>query len=305
MSTKLKRNGSSISVVLVSGIPGAGKGRLAATMAKLFQNEKLIATDFKMPTVQASCRYNTADFVKALKESVDPSVDVVVAALPAYHHLKKAIFELRKSEDFCAQFDIKYVVTKVAARNFYQNRNRNLYPFLVENCLRGVCHAVIFEHSTGVPQSEVDLMTQTLNTVNTPDAILPVHGTRRHFDMEFLAQIFIRQNDRFNMLYTKHFYGFEKEGSCMVHRDAGAISGHFFNYRYPLRRDLIDSTLRKMLNRPLWQEPVQKLLPKNEWEQLLETENKENEENRINALEPKERRRYDREQRKRAQLEAD
>lgn len=27
-------------------------------------------------------------------------VDVIVAAIPAYHHLKKAIFEIRKNEEF-------------------------------------------------------------------------------------------------------------------------------------------------------------------------------------------------------------
>jgi len=43
-----------------------------------------------------------------------------------------------------------------------------------------------------------------------PGAILPVKGNS--FDLEQLSQILMRQNDRLNMLYTKHFYGFEKEG---------------------------------------------------------------------------------------------
>lgn len=76
--------------------------------------------------------------------------DVIVAAMPGYHHLKKAIFELRKSEDFQENFDIKYVITKVSAVNFFSNRNRNHYNFLIENCIKGVSHAVIFETSNTV-----------------------------------------------------------------------------------------------------------------------------------------------------------
>jgi hypothetical protein len=65
-------------------------------------------------------KYSTADFVKALiEEKYDPAIDVMVAALPSYHHLKKAIFELRKSEEFTQKFDIKFVLTKVSANNFF------------------------------------------------------------------------------------------------------------------------------------------------------------------------------------------
>ena len=45
-----------------------------------------------------------------------------------------------------------------------------------------------------------------------PGAILPVTGSA--FDLEQLSQIMMRQNDRLNKLYTKHFYGFEKEGKA-------------------------------------------------------------------------------------------
>lgn len=97
------------------------------------------------------------------------------------------------------------------------------------------------------------------------------------------------------MLYTKHFYGFEKEGSCSVYREASSITGHYFNYRYPIRQDLIDVTLRKMLNRPIWSEAIQALLPKNDL--LLELEEQANEKElaRVEAMEPKEKRRYERE----------
>jgi hypothetical protein len=98
-----------------------------------------------MPTVQQSTKYSTTEFVKALLKDSPKDVDVIVAALPSYHHLKKAIFELRKADEFTAQFDIKFVVTKVSAQNFFMNSNRQPYNFLIENCIKGVCNAVIFE----------------------------------------------------------------------------------------------------------------------------------------------------------------
>ena len=50
---------------------------------------------------------------------------MIVATLPSYNHLKKAIFDLKKSEAFGKEFDIKFVATKVSAKNFYMNKNRN------------------------------------------------------------------------------------------------------------------------------------------------------------------------------------
>lgn len=52
---------------------------------------------------------------------------MVIATLPSYHHLKKVIFELRKHEMFTAQFEIKFVLTKVCANNFFVNESRNVY----------------------------------------------------------------------------------------------------------------------------------------------------------------------------------
>lgn len=91
-----------------------------------------------MPTVQSSLKYNTEAFIKAMIQNVPQNIDLVVAVLPSYHHLKKVIFELRKSEEFGQAFEIKFVVTKVNSKNFYQTRNRNLYSFLIENCMKGV-----------------------------------------------------------------------------------------------------------------------------------------------------------------------
>ena len=52
---------------------------------------------------------------------------VIVAAIPAYNHLKKVIFELKKSDEFSQVFDIKFVITKVLAKNFYTSKNRNYF----------------------------------------------------------------------------------------------------------------------------------------------------------------------------------
>ena len=68
LSSKLRRrkNGP-ISLILVSGIPGSGKGRLASNISKLLLADQLKTAFFKMPTVQESARYNTQEFIRALK----------------------------------------------------------------------------------------------------------------------------------------------------------------------------------------------------------------------------------------------
>lgn len=91
--------------------------------------------------------------------------DVIIATLPGLNHLKKAIFELKKSQSFSNVFDIKYVITKVSCRNFYINKNRNYFQYLIENCMKGVCNAVILENQS-MPQSEVNLIQKTMQTVN-------------------------------------------------------------------------------------------------------------------------------------------
>jgi G3E family GTPase len=115
----------------------------------------------------------------------------MVAAIPSYHHLKKAIFELRKSDEFTSQFDIKFVVTKVNAQNFWLNENRQTYNYLIENCIKGVCNAVIFETSQLVLREELQLMQKVLRAANFEEGILPVHS-RYSFDLELLSQILMR-----------------------------------------------------------------------------------------------------------------
>ena len=105
------------------------------------------------------------------------------------------------------------------------------------------------------------------------------------------------------MLYNKHFYGFEKEASSSVYRDNKSIFGHYFNYRYPIRQEFIPQTLKEMLNRPVW--TVGTLFPKNKFELEEIEEQKLAEVKRIEALEPKERRRYEAEKKRKAKIEAD
>ena len=99
---------------------------------------------------------------------------MVVAAMPSYHHLKKAIMELRKSENFIRQFEIKFVITKVDAGNFFMTPNCNMYQFLIENCMKGIAHAVIFQKGF-IEQKRVALMLRILESAN-PGSILPVAG---------------------------------------------------------------------------------------------------------------------------------
>jgi hypothetical protein len=61
----------------------------------------------------------------------------------------------------------------------------------------------------------------------------------------------MRQNEKFNILYTKYFYGFEKEGSTNFYRENKSIIGHYFNYRYPILESSISSTLKRVINVPV------------------------------------------------------
>ena len=112
--------------------------------------ENIPSTSFKMPTVQESLKYSTESFIKAMinfKQTDEKAkrAQVIVATIPGYNHLKKIIFELKKSEEFGNIFDIKYVITKVGAKNFYTSKNRNHFQYLVENCMKGVSNAIVIE----------------------------------------------------------------------------------------------------------------------------------------------------------------
>lgn len=57
----------------------------------------------------------------------------------------------------------------------------------------------------------------------------------------------MRQNDKLNLLYTKHFYGFEKEGKSNYYFEK-AMRGHYFNFRYPIKESMLGETVMKLLN---------------------------------------------------------
>ena len=61
------------------------------------------------------------------------------------------------------------------------------------------------------------------------------------------------------MLYTKYFYGFEKEGTTAFYREGKNIQGHYFNYRYPIVESLARNLLPKLINCPVTE--AQTLLP--------------------------------------------
>lgn len=44
----------------------------------------------------------------------------------------------------------------------------------------------------------------------------------------------MRQNDRLNMLYTKNFYGFEKEGKSDTYLEK-QVSAGIFPFKYPVK----------------------------------------------------------------------
>lgn len=137
-----------ISLILVSGLPGSDKERLAETLSRLLVNEQVRTLPFQVSNIKDQINYSTQVFVPKLiqfTKGQEKTPQCIVAALPGYNHLKKIIFELRSSTDFNDLFDLKYVITKVHARNFYMNKNRNTYQFLIENCMKGVSNAVVIE----------------------------------------------------------------------------------------------------------------------------------------------------------------
>lgn len=177
---------------------------------------------------------------------------VIVACLPSYHHLKKAIFELKKNEQLGQMFDLKFVVTKVSAKNFYMSKNRNHYQYLVENCMKGVSNAIVFEKHN-LPQNEVDVMQRTLKSANFARNVIMTSG--RAFDIDDLAKVVCYQNEKYSILYNKYFYGFEKEGKSAYYLD-NAVQGAYFNFRYPLNDKLIGSHLIKALQLPLYEDSL-------------------------------------------------
>ncbi len=82
-----------------------------------------------MPTVEENLKFVTQKYITSMIQfkSTLTNQKVIVSVLPSYNHFKKIIFELKKSAEFSEHFDIKFFLTKVSSRNFYLNKNRNIY----------------------------------------------------------------------------------------------------------------------------------------------------------------------------------
>ena len=132
-------------------------------------------------------------------------------------------------------------------------------------------------------------MHRTLMNVN-PDGVIQTKGNA--FDLERLSQILMRQNERLNMLYTKHFYGFEKEGKSDYYLE-NKVTGHYFNFRYPFKESVLKYTLFKALNIPI--KDVKFLLPRPQADIRREEEAKAKEDERISKMDAREKRKWERE----------
>ena len=176
--------------------------------------------------------------------------------------------------------------------------NCNMYQFLIENCMKGIAHAVLFQKGF-IEQKRVALMLKILESAN-PGSILPVAG--RQFDLEELSQILMRQNDRLNMLYTKHFYGFEKEGKCDTYNEKQVVS-NVFNFRYPVNQYEIQDKLQPCIGLGLTD--IDYLLPKSEETKRQEERDAAALAERIANMTPLEKRKYDREQKRKERIEED
>ena len=115
--------------------------------------------------------------------------------------------------------DIKHIITKVHARNFYMNKNRNTFQFLIENCMKGVAHAIVFERPSDISQGEALLMQRSLENANFEQNILPTQG--RSLKLDDLSKILVMtaHHEKMNILYNKYFYGFEKEGKSQYFQE--------------------------------------------------------------------------------------
>lgn len=138
-----------------------------------------------------------------------------------------------------------------------------------------------------------------LHNASYENSVLPMSAK---VDLEALADIILRQSEKLNMFYTKHFYGFEKEGKCDYFQEK-QCSGHYFNFRYPLRRDLLETNLGKCLNMPV--DDVKFLLPKTQGELREEAKERERVEYMLAQMTPRERRQYERQEREKETMQED
>lgn len=123
-------------------------------------------------------------------------------------------------------------------------------------------------------------MYRTLRNANFARNVILTTG--KAFAFEELAKVICYQNERFSVLYNKYFYGFEKEGKSSFFLD-NAVTGTYFNYRYPFSEEMVGQCLTKAINLPLSDNLLTRDVRLKTPKQLeKEEQDKENEQARIN-----------------------
>jgi len=109
-------------MIVIGGLPGAGKTRLANYLVKLLEEEKVTAVAHVL-SVEDSVKFSSQKFISSVLSNQSyfnqQEKKVIIAVLPSYNHLKKSIYEMKKSQEFSSKIDIRHIITKVSARNFY------------------------------------------------------------------------------------------------------------------------------------------------------------------------------------------
>lgn len=105
-----------------------------------------------------------------------------------------------------------------------------------------------------------------------------------------------------NMLYTKHFYGFEREGKSESYLEKQVNSG-IFAFKYPLKLTELVEKVQPLVGKGL--RDIEFLLPKSA-EQIKQEEKEAAEvQKKIDAMTHHEKRRYDMQQKRQARIEVD
>ena len=104
------------------------------------------------------------------------------------------------------------------------------------------------------------------------------------------------------MLYTKHFYGFEKEGKCDTYNEKQVVS-NVFNFRYPVNQYEIQDKLQPCIGLGLTD--VEWLIPESEESKKQKQREAAALAERVAAMTPIEKRKYDREQKKKERIQED
>lgn len=257
-SQSLKEHTEKVKLILISGIPGSGKTSMGIYLSKLLNIEGVETSPFVLP-VSDSTKFASDVFLTGLIEHAKSNpTQTVVGVIQSYHHLKKAIFEFKKNAEFNEIFSLEHVITKISAKSFYRHKNRNTYQFLLENCLKGICDAIVFEKGN-VSQEEFLAMRKQLCEVNDDQNILNIRG--RTFEWSELSEILQKKFPKYALLYGKYFYGFEKEGKSSYYLE-NAVVGGYYHYRTPLREDLLDKNIIKIFDNPI--EDYKELVPPEE-----------------------------------------